>query len=102
VWIIFRLLLILIKEILGINHRINEFIFYNRGVPGEIIQPGKTGFLVEPDNVEELVKAIAQIERIDRNTCRQQAEIEYSLPALGERMEQWFEDILKYYYREKS
>jgi hypothetical protein len=39
--------------------------------------------LVEPDNVEELVKAIAHIARIDRNTCRQQAEIEYFLPALG-------------------
>ncbi|XWK91463.1 MAG: glycosyltransferase [Phormidium sp.] len=50
-------------------------ISYNRGGSGEIVQHEKTGFLVEPDNVDELVKAIAQIERIDRNTCRQQAEI---------------------------
>lgn len=77
-------------------------ISYNRGGPGEIIQNGKTGFLVEPDNVDELVKAIAQIDNINRNTCRQQAEIEYSLPALGDRMEQWFHEILNHYYNQQS
>lgn len=69
-------------------------ISYRRGGPAEIIQDGKTGFLVTPDSVEGLVNAIARLDEIDRYTCRQQAEAEFSLEALGDRFEQWFRDIL--------
>ena len=69
-------------------------IAYHRGGPAEIVRDGKTGFLVEPDSVVDLVKAINQIDRLDRHACRQQAESEYSLPALGDRFEAWFEEIL--------
>jgi len=69
-------------------------IAYRRGGPAEIIQDGKTGFLVEPDSVAGLVAAIARLDEIDRYVCRQQAEIEYSLAALGDRFEQWFHNIL--------
>jgi UDP-glucose:tetrahydrobiopterin glucosyltransferase len=70
-------------------------ISYRRGGPAEIIQDGKTGFLVEPDSVEGLVNAIARLDTINRSTCRQQAEAEFSLAALGDRFEQWFRDILQ-------
>nr|WP_199300394.1 glycosyltransferase family 4 protein [Coleofasciculus sp. FACHB-542] len=70
-------------------------ISYSRGGPTEIIQDGKTGFLVEPDSVAGLVEAIGRIDQLDRYTCRQQAEAEYSLEALGDRMEEWFRDILQ-------
>ena len=70
-------------------------IAYSRGGPTEIIRDGKTGFLVEPDSVPGLVTAIKTIEKIDRAYCRQQAETEYSLQALGERFEAWFKLILK-------
>lgn len=69
-------------------------IAYRRGGPAEIIQDGKTGFLVEPDSIAGLVAAIARLNEIDRYICRQQAEIEYSLAALGDRFEQWFHNIL--------
>ena len=69
-------------------------ITYRRGGPAEIVQSGKTGWLVEPDSVDGLVAAIAQIDQLSRRACRQQAEAEYSLTALGERFEQWFRDIL--------
>lgn len=69
-------------------------IAYRRGGPGEIVQDGKTGFLVEPDSVTGLVEAIARLDEIDRYACRQQAETEYSLAALGERFENWFRRIL--------
>lgn len=69
-------------------------IAYRRGGPAEIIQDGKTGFLVEPDSIAGLVAAIARLDEIDRYVCRQQAEIEYSLAALGDRFEQWFHNIL--------
>ena len=69
-------------------------IAYHRGGPGEIVRHGKTGFLVEPDSISALVEAIKQIDQIDRTACRQQAEAEYSLAALGDRFEAWFNRII--------
>jgi UDP-glucose:tetrahydrobiopterin glucosyltransferase len=71
-------------------------ISYRRGGPAEIVKDGETGFLVEPDSVDRLVEAIEKIEEIDRDRCRQQAELEYSLTALGDRFEAWFTKILQY------
>jgi len=70
-------------------------IAYQRGGPAEIVQQGKTGFLVEPDSVAGLVKAIEHLDQIDRRLCRQQAETQYSLAAIGEQLEAWFADILE-------
>lgn len=70
-------------------------IAYARGGPTEIIRDGQTGWLVEPDSVAGLVAAIEKIDQIDRRACRQQAEAEYSLPAYGQRLEQWLHRILK-------
>ncbi|PSF37967.1 UDP-glucose--tetrahydrobiopterin glucosyltransferase [Aphanothece hegewaldii CCALA 016] len=69
-------------------------IAYRRGGPIEVVQDGKTGFLVEPDSVTGLVEAIQKINTIDRAACRRQAEQEYSLEALGDRTEQWFSLLL--------
>jgi UDP-glucose:tetrahydrobiopterin glucosyltransferase len=69
-------------------------IAYRRGGPAEIVQDGITGWLVEPDSVAGLVTAIGQIDQIDRQTCRQAAAAEYSLTAMGDRLEAWFADIL--------
>lgn len=70
-------------------------IAYSRGGLTEIVQEGKTGFLVEPDSVDGLVTAMRRIDQIDRAACREQAETVYSMEAMGDRMEQWFEDILR-------
>ncbi|MDX2240535.1 MAG: glycosyltransferase family 4 protein [Leptolyngbyaceae cyanobacterium bins.302] len=69
-------------------------IAYDRGGPSEIIQSGKTGWLVEPDSVSGLVDAIAQVNTIDRATCRQYVEAEYSLAAMGDRLENWFASFI--------
>ena len=71
-------------------------IAYERGGPAEIVRDGLTGFLVEPDSVNGLVSAIERIDKIDRSACRSQAEVEYSLGALGDRFEHWFNSILKF------
>lgn len=68
-------------------------IAYARGGPVEIVRDGLTGFLVEPDSVNGLVSAIGRIDKIDRRACRSQAEVEYSLVALGDRFEHWFNSI---------
>jgi len=70
-------------------------IAYRRGGPTEIVQDGKTGFLVQPDSVAGLISAIPRLDAIDRSVCRQQAEAQYSLSALGDRFEKWFRDILQ-------
>lgn len=70
-------------------------IAYRRGGPAEIVRDGETGWLVEPDSVDGLVTAIQSLDRIDRNACRQQAEREFSLEALGDRTEAWFDAVLK-------
>lgn len=70
-------------------------IAYKRGGPIEIVRPGETGWLVEPDSVAGLVEAIGRIDQIDRHACRRQAEQDFSLSALGERFERWFETILQ-------
>ena len=70
-------------------------IAYRRGGPIEIVEHGKTGWLVTPDSVEELVTAIQKLDNINRSHCRQSAEAKYSLPALGERFEHWFEAIIQ-------
>ena len=70
-------------------------IAYRRGGPAEIVEDGKTGFLVEPDSVKGLVEAMGRLDKIDRYACRQRVEAEYSNQAMGDRMVQWFQDILR-------
>ncbi len=69
-------------------------IAYARGGLTEIVQSGTTGFLVKPDQIDELVTAITQVGQLDRYACRQQVEETYSLKAMGDRLEQWFQEIL--------
>lgn len=69
-------------------------VAYARGGPSEIVRDGKTGFLVEPDSISGLVTAIDKINCLDRLNCRQQAEAEYSLEALGDRFEAWFDKLI--------
>lgn len=74
-------------------------IAYRRGGPAEIVEDGKTGFLVEPDSVDGLVEALGKLDQIDRYACRQRVEAEYSNQAMGDRIEQWFHDILSKHLR---
>lgn len=69
-------------------------IAYRQGGPAEIVQLGKTGWLVDPGDVTGLAEAIARIGQIDRRQCRHTAETTYSLTAWGDRFEQWFYQIL--------
>ncbi len=68
-------------------------IAYRRGGPAEIVRDGETGFLVEPDSIPGLVAAIARVAGLDRLACRRQAEQEFSMTALGDRLEAWFAAI---------
>ena len=69
-------------------------IAYRCGGPAEIVENGKTGWLVKPDSVKELIEAMGQIGQIDRYACRQSAEATYSMTAMGARVEAWLNSIL--------
>ena len=69
-------------------------ISYRSGGLTEIIREGKTGFLVEMGSVSGLIQAISQLDQIDRFTCRQQVEAEYSLEVWGDRLEAWFDKLI--------
>ncbi len=64
-------------------------VAYRRGGPGELVQPGLNGLLVEPDDVGGLVAAVAQVGAIDRRACRQWAHANASREVLAERVEAW-------------
>jgi UDP-glucose:tetrahydrobiopterin glucosyltransferase len=70
-------------------------IAYRRGGPAEIINDGKTGFLVAPDSVEGLVLAIERLDEIDRADCRHAAETVFSQSAWGTVMENWFARLVR-------
>jgi len=68
---------------------------YRRGGPGELVQPGVNGWLVEPDDVTALAEAVEQVERIDRSACRHWVERQASRAVLAERIEAWLEQGLQ-------
>ncbi len=70
-------------------------IGYARGGIVEIIHHQETGFLIEPDNVESLCDAVKLVPNLHRASCRRQAEREFSLPALGDRFESWFQEMIE-------
>jgi UDP-glucose:tetrahydrobiopterin glucosyltransferase len=66
-------------------------VAYRRGGPGELVQPGQNGVLVEPDDVAALAAAVHQAERIDRRSCRRWAEAHASRAVLAARIEAWLQ-----------
>ena len=72
-------------------------ITYNRGGPAEIVESGKTGWVVECDRVEELQRGVEAIDRIDRQACRDRIEQHYSLTAMKASFQTWTQTILQTY-----
>jgi len=68
---------------------------YRRGGPGELVQPGVNGWLVDPDDVMALAEAVERVARIDRSACRQWVERYASRAVLAERIEAWLEQGLQ-------
>lgn len=67
-------------------------IAYPHGGPKEIIKDGKTGFLV--NSPEKMAKKILEIEKIDRKTCRKDAQERFDEEVIGEKYFQVFSKLL--------
>jgi UDP-glucose:tetrahydrobiopterin glucosyltransferase len=63
-------------------------IAYARGGPTEIIESGKSGFLVEPDDTNSMLEAVGRIGELRRLDARARAE-EFDVPSLVDRFERW-------------
>ena len=72
-------------------------VAYKRGGPGEIIQHGKTGFLVKPNDKETLLNYIKQIHTINRNNCREWVEKNASSNIFATKVVSWLKKAIKEY-----
>lgn len=64
-------------------------IAYKNGAASEIIEDKKSGYLVE--NIDQMIKAIKKIDKIDRHQCRKRIEKFFSL----EKMVEGYENLYK-------
>ncbi|MDD5459487.1 MAG: glycosyltransferase family 4 protein [Phycisphaerae bacterium] len=68
-------------------------IAYDRGSCREVVADGVTGFLVK--TVDEAVKAVGRIERIDRKNCRKRVEENFSIEKMVDGYEKVYEKIFE-------
>ncbi|MCK5085412.1 glycosyltransferase family 4 protein, partial [Candidatus Parcubacteria bacterium] len=68
-------------------------IAFNRGSAPEVIKHGKTGFIVE--NEEEMIEAIKNIDKIDREDCRKHIEGNFTVGKMVDGYEDVYGKILK-------
>lgn len=67
-------------------------IAFRRGAMPEIIQNGKTGFLVETS--QEMADAVSKIKSIDRRECRKVVEQKFSIDRMVSEYEQVFTEVV--------
>lgn len=70
-------------------------VSYARGGPTEFIEHGQTGFLVQPDNIDELVEAVRATPTLSRRSCRLAAERLFSAEAFCTRIEAWLYQVIE-------
>ncbi len=64
-------------------------VTYDIGGPGEIISSAKNGWLVRPNDIDGLKKAILRIGEIDRKECRKWVEKFASKEVFAKKIEEW-------------
>ena len=72
-------------------------VAYKKGGPGEIVQHGETGFLVEPDNKQSLLMSLKQINKINRKKCREWVENNASSNIFADKVVSWLKKVIKEY-----
>ena len=72
-------------------------IAYKRGGPGEIIQHGVTGYLVDPDDREILLSYVKIIEKIKRKNCRKWVEKNATTDIFANKVVNWLNKVIYEY-----
>ena len=68
-------------------------VAYNSGGPSELIEDGRSGFLVPNLDVKALTEAVAQVGKLDRKEARKRGEA-FSLERMADRCEVFFERVI--------
>ena len=72
-------------------------VAYKKGGPGEIIQHGETGFLVNSNDKENLLSHLKKINKINRKKCRDWAESNASSNIFADKVVSWLKKVIKDY-----
>ena len=70
-------------------------IGFNKGSVFEVVKNRKTGFVVKDD--KEMIKAIKNIDKIDRAECREHVEKHFTIEKMVDRYEGVYEKVIKNY-----
>ncbi|NOZ81100.1 MAG: glycosyltransferase family 4 protein [DPANN group archaeon] len=83
-------------------------IAFNRGSVSEIVDEGKTGFIVKPwnkqgkPNIEGLIAALRNIDKIDRMECRRHVQEKFTVERMVDDYEAAYKKALKDFKRAKK
>jgi glycosyltransferase involved in cell wall biosynthesis len=69
-------------------------IAYDRGAAREIIEDGKTGFIIPPDDIDKFAEAMGKIDTIDRGYCRKHVENNFNIEKMVDSYERYFQKII--------
>lgn len=68
-------------------------IAFNRGSVSEVVDNRKSGFVVAPNNINEMTEAVKEIDKIDRSYCREWVRNNFSI----DRMVKGYESLYREY-----
>lgn len=71
-------------------------IAFRRGATAEIIQHGKTGYLVEPGDTTRAAAHVNNLPTLSRTQCRAHIEAHFSLDTMIETYERMYADLLRH------
>lgn len=69
-------------------------ISWRRGAAPEIVEEGRTGFLLDYEDVAGAAAAVARLNEIDRAACRRQIETKFSQEKMLEEYEAYYYEVL--------
>jgi glycosyltransferase involved in cell wall biosynthesis len=69
-------------------------IAFRRGGLGEMIEDGRTGFLVAPDDMRAAADALREVTRLSRAACRAHAERDLDLERSLDAHEQFYRQVV--------
>ena len=70
-------------------------IAYDRGALSEVVLNGEAGFIVEPDNIKQLVEKSKLVDSIDRKKCRERVESLFNLEKMVEKYVDLFKKLME-------
>jgi len=68
-------------------------VAFDRGSNKELIEHGKTGFIVKDEN--GMIEALKKIDKIDKTLCRKRVDKYFSIDKMVENYEKLYKKIIK-------